>query len=62
MQRAKPSDGYQNWSHRGKPLLIPVTHDPGVQRGFGAGKGPGHIRKAGGFIFKRSNEEKKEKK
>ena len=25
------------WRHRGKPFLIPDTHEPGVQKGFKMG-------------------------
>jgi len=33
------------WTWKGKPYLIPVTHEPGVQRGEGMGaKG---VKKAG---------------
>ena len=47
---------------RDRRLLIPVTHDPGVQKEFGAGKGPGRERKAGGYVFIRAREEKDKKK
>ena len=47
---------------RDRRHLIPVTHDSGVQREFGAGKGPGRERKAGGYVFIRAREEKEKKK
>ena len=29
--------GLKRWAHKGKPLLIPEQHEPGVQRPFGEG-------------------------
>ena len=29
--------GLKPWKYRGKPFLIPDTHEPGEQKGFGMG-------------------------